>query len=117
MRRAFSQLWPAELRKRRSKDGFGGVFLDALRPLAVEMLKQPGRLQVVERGYVDPESLRKRLEKLSSSLECNEPQLRQVILLEFWLRAREKRGGLRRPREITELCSRKSQPVASSLLA
>ena len=91
MRRAFSHLWPAELRKRRSKDGFGGVFLDSLRPLAHELLK-PGRpLQVVESGYVDRQSIERRLDRLSLSLSCNESQLRQIILLELWLRARERR--------------------------
>ena len=91
MRKAFHELWPPELRKRRSKDAFGGVFLDSLRPLAQGLLKQPERLQVVERGYVDVESWKKRLEQLSHSLDCNEPQLRQIILLELWLRGRENR--------------------------
>ena len=91
MRRAFRELWPPALRKRRSKDTFGGVFLDSLRPLAGALLQQPQRLQVVERGYVDGPSVKKRLEQLSYSLDCNEPQLRQIILLEFWLRARENR--------------------------
>jgi hypothetical protein len=91
MRRAFHDLWPAELRKRRSKDSFGSVFLGSLRPLANELLKRPRQMQVVERGYVEVESIRKRLEQLSHSLECNESQLRQIILLEFWLRSREKR--------------------------
>src|SRR6185295_15568962 len=52
MRRAFHDLWPAELRKRRSKDSFSGVFLESLRPLANELLKRPRQMQVVERGYV-----------------------------------------------------------------
>ena len=91
MRRAFQGLWPAELRKRRSKDSFGGVFLESLRPLANELLKGPRQMQVVERGYVEVESIKKRLERLSHSLECNEPQLRQIILLEFWLRGCDKR--------------------------
>jgi asparagine synthase (glutamine-hydrolysing) len=89
MRRAFHELWPPALRQRRSKDAFGGVFLNSLRPLARELLKQPQSLQVVKRGYVEMESVKKRLERLSHSLDCNEPQLRQLILLEFWLRARE----------------------------
>jgi hypothetical protein len=91
MRRAFQGLWPAELRKRHSKDSFGGVFLESLRPLANELLKGPRQMQVVERGYVEVESIKKRLERLSHSLECNEPQLRQIILLEFWLRGCDKR--------------------------
>lgn len=91
MRKAFHELWPPELRKRRSKDAFGGVFLDSLRPLASKLLEGPQQLQVVERGYVDPANLKKRLEMLTHSLDCNEGQLRHIILLEFWLRARENR--------------------------
>jgi asparagine synthase (glutamine-hydrolysing) len=91
MRRAFHELWPPELRKRRSKDPFGGVFLESLRPLASKLLDRPQQLQVVERGYVDPVNLKKRLEMLTHSLDCNEGQLRHIILLEFWLRARENR--------------------------
>jgi asparagine synthase (glutamine-hydrolysing) len=87
MRRALHDLWPAELRKRRSKGSFTGVFLDSLRPLAQSMLQERS-LQVVERGYLESSSLRRRLEKLTQSLDCNESQLRQIILLEFWLRTR-----------------------------
>ena len=93
MRRAFQDLWPAPLRRRRSKDGFGGVFLDSLRPLADQMLKGSAPLQVVERGYVDAASLHRRLDRLSLSLSCNETQLRQIILLEFWLRGAERRAA------------------------
>jgi len=50
------------------------------------------RMEVVERGFVDRPSLLSRLERLSAGLECNEAQLRQIILLEFWLRHR----GLKR---------------------
>jgi asparagine synthase (glutamine-hydrolysing) len=88
MRRAFRGLWPPELRKRRSKDLFDGVFLESLRPIARSFLKAPRQLQVVERGYVDLDDLTGRLERLSNSLECNESQLRQVILLELWLRGK-----------------------------
>jgi asparagine synthase (glutamine-hydrolysing) len=69
MRKAFHELWPPALRQRRSKDAFGGVFLNSLRPLARELLRQPQRLQVVERGYVEAASLKKRLEGLSHSLD------------------------------------------------
>ncbi len=88
MRRAFRGLWPPELRKRRSKDLFDGVFLESLRPIARSFLKAPRQLQVVERGYVDLDDVTRRLDRLSNSLECNEPQLRQVILLELWLRGK-----------------------------
>jgi hypothetical protein len=47
----------------------------------------------VERGYIDGASLRRRLERLTLSLPCNEGQLRHIILLELWLRTLD--GGRR----------------------
>lgn len=85
MRRAFQDLWPPELRTRQSKDSFAGVFLESLRPLATMLLKQSS-LEVVDRGYVDAASFRQRLERLVQALDCNEAQLRLIILLEVWLR-------------------------------
>ncbi|MGA2608971.1 MAG: asparagine synthase-related protein [Terriglobia bacterium] len=91
MRRALSDLWPGKLRSRRSKGFFNVPWLEALRPMARDLLK--GRhMEVVERGFVDRTSFLSRLERLSAGLECNEAQLRQIILLEFWLRHR----GLKR---------------------
>jgi len=46
------------------------------------------RLNVVDRGFVDRTSLFSRLERLCIGLDCNESQLRQIILLELWLRNR-----------------------------
>ena len=86
MRRAFAPLWPPALRSRRSKDSFASVFYDALRPIAARLLRDPSPMQIVERGYIDPQHLRARLEELVHSLECNQPQLRLIIALELWLR-------------------------------
>jgi asparagine synthase (glutamine-hydrolysing) len=91
MRRALSDLWPSKLRARRSKGFFTTPWLEALRPLAHDLLKRR-QIEVVERGFVDRTSLLSRLERLSAGLDCNEAQLRQIILLEFWLRYR----GLKR---------------------
>lgn len=85
MRRAFQELWPPQLRTRRSKDSFASVFLESLRPLAMMLLKESS-LEVVDRGYVEAESFKQRLERLVQSLDCNEAQLRLIILLEVWLR-------------------------------
>ena len=41
---------------------------------------------MVQRGYVDPENLKMRLERMAQSLDCNTGQLRHLILLELWLR-------------------------------
>jgi asparagine synthase (glutamine-hydrolysing) len=87
MRRALSDHWPPALRRRRSKGFFHAPWLEALRPLARTLLKQP-RFQLVERGFVERSSLLARLERLSAGLDCNEPQLRQIMLLELWLRHR-----------------------------
>ena len=87
MRLAFADFWPSKLRERRSKGVFNIPWQTALRPLA-RMLLQSQRLQVVEREFVNFESVRSRLERLCHGLDCNEYQLRQIILLELWLRNR-----------------------------
>ena len=85
MRRALADLWPPKLRKRRSKGLFGAPWQEALRPLARDLMKAR-QLQLVERGFVDRTSVLSRLERLSAGLDCNESQLRQINLLELWLR-------------------------------
>ena len=87
MRSALSDLWPAKLRTRRSKGLFNVPWQEALRPLA-QLLLQAKRLHLVERGFVDQASVRSRLQQLSAGLDCNQSQLRQIILLELWLRNR-----------------------------
>jgi hypothetical protein len=87
MRRALADLWPGRLRSRRSKGFFNTPWHEALRPLADDLLKRR-LIEVAERGFVDRTSLLSRLERLSAGLDCNEAQLRQIILLEFWLRHR-----------------------------
>ncbi len=88
MRRALSAMWPAALRGRRSKSLFSSSYFKAFRPLAVSLLRAR-RWRVVERGWIDRESLASRLERLSRGLECNQQQLRQILLLEYWLRNRD----------------------------
>ncbi len=89
MRAALADLWPRKLRERRSKALFNAPWHEALRPIAGMLLKA-GQLNLVERGFVDGASVRSRLERLSVGLDCNESQLRQIILLELWLRNRAK---------------------------
>jgi hypothetical protein len=88
MRSAFADLWPPKLRERRSKGLFNAPWQEALRPVARALLKDK-QLHLVERGFVERTSVLARLERLSVGLECNESQLRQIILLELWLRNRE----------------------------
>jgi hypothetical protein len=67
---------------------FNAPWQEALRPLAHALL-QSRQLHSVERGFVDRASVLSRLERLSAGLDCNESQLRNIILLEFWLRNRQ----------------------------
>ena len=90
MRSALSDLWPLKLRERRSKGSFNAPWQEASKPLARALLKAK-ELHSVERGFVDRDSLRSRLERLCRGLDCNESQLRQIILLELWLRNRANR--------------------------
>lgn len=94
MRAALSDLWPLKLRERRSKGSFNAPWQQASRPLARALLKAK-TLHSVEHGFVDRESLRARLERLCLGLDCNESQLRQIILLELWLcnRASREQAG------------------------
>jgi asparagine synthase (glutamine-hydrolysing) len=87
MRSALSDLWPVRLRERRSKGGFGAPWQEALRPMARTLINAT-QLYVVDRGFIDPDNVRSRLERLSVGLECNQSQLRRVMLLELWLRSR-----------------------------
>ena len=87
MRSAFSDLWPSKLRGRRSKGSFNAPWQQASRPLAHALLKTK-KLHSVERGFVDRDNFRARLERLCRGLDCNESQLRQIILLELWQRNR-----------------------------
>jgi asparagine synthase (glutamine-hydrolysing) len=86
MRRSFGSLLPPPILQRRSKASYGGAYRDALLPLATGMLQRPSQVQLLSRGYVDRGSLIERLSRFVYGLECNEPQLRQLLLFEFWLR-------------------------------
>lgn len=93
MRRALSPMWPAALRGRRSKGLFGSSYLKAFGPLAAKLLHDPRRWRVVERGWVERASLSSRLERLARGIESQQHQLRQTLLLEYWLRNRESRNS------------------------
>jgi hypothetical protein len=94
MRRAFHSFWAPALNGRRSKDSFGETFQAALLPLAPTLIRDVKQLQLVQRGYVDPLNLKPRMERLAHSLDCNEGQLRRLILLELWLRSAATRWNL-----------------------
>jgi asparagine synthase (glutamine-hydrolysing) len=90
MRRAFKDFLPPAVLQRRSKAAYTQVYRQALLPLATEMLSQPGQMRLVAHDYVDGQSVKERLSRFLQGLDCNEPQLRQLLLFEFWLRSRER---------------------------
>lgn len=94
MRRAFAQLLPAAVLQRKSKATYTSVYQQALMPLATELLARPGNIRLVDLGYVDRQSVIERLTGFVQGLACNESQLRQVLLFEFWLRNREAAADL-----------------------
>lgn len=87
MRGALSDLWPVKLRNRRSKGLFNAPWQEALRPLTHALLAAK-HLNLVQRGFLDYASVRSRLKSLAVGLECNQSQLRNIIVLELWLRNR-----------------------------
>lgn len=93
MRRALKGLLPQPVLMRRSKASFDAAFAAGLRPLAAALLESPGRTWLERRGIVDGESLRSRLRRYLSGLECGAGQLRVMITLEYWLRRHESAGG------------------------
>jgi asparagine synthase (glutamine-hydrolysing) len=96
MRRAFAELLPEPVLRRKSKASFAGMYDRWLAPLAAGMLREPERLQVVERGYIERESLLERLDAFQRGADCNLEQLRMVILFEFWLRGLSGTGDIGR---------------------
>jgi hypothetical protein len=93
MRRAFAELLPAPILRRKSKASYTEIYRQAIVPLAAEFLKHPSKIRLVELGYVDLVSVTERLSRLVQGLDCEESQLRQFILLETWLRSRENHAG------------------------
>jgi hypothetical protein len=99
MRRAFAQFLPSAVLQRKSKAAYTSAYRQALIPLATELLAKPGNIRLVDLGYVDRQSVTERLTGFVQGLACNEPQLRQVLLFEFWLRNREAAGDSLRSAE------------------
>ena len=92
MRRTLAGILPEIVLRRRSKGSYADAFMEALRPCAAEMLRDLNAVRLVQLGYLDRGSFERRLTRLLSGLECNEPQLRRIILLELWLRCRSRRA-------------------------
>jgi hypothetical protein len=93
MRRAFAHILPPAILQRKSKATYADHYRQALIPLAARMLSQPDQIRLVTHGYADRHSVTERLTRFLQGLDCNEPQLRQLLLFEFWLRNREGRAN------------------------
>ena len=98
MRRAFAGLLPPAILKRQSKAAYGALYRQALLPLAAEALRDTSGMRSVELGLIDRASVGGRLQAFVDGLDCNENQLRQIILFEFWLRNRWESGRSAPPR-------------------
>lgn len=92
MRQSLRDLLPPAILERRSKASFCNVFRMSLQPLAATLLQTPEQIRIVSRGWVEGRNLAARLTRFLQGLECNETQLRNLILLEFWLRSSETRA-------------------------
>lgn len=86
MRLALADLLPRAILDRRSKASFQKVLRASLEPVAASLVRGPQDIRVVSRGWVNAASLASRLDRFLKGIECNESQLRQIILLELWLR-------------------------------
>lgn len=95
MRRALRGIVPDVVLRRRSKGTYNAAFFAALQPVARLLLNDAGNMRLVRLGLVDVDSVRRRLNQLVAGLECNEPQLRQILLLELWLRRRHEEVPMR----------------------
>jgi hypothetical protein len=94
MRRALREILPSSILRRRSKGNYEGMFMKAMRTCAAPLLKAPESMLLVQAGCVEAGSVAPRLLRLSQGLESNAAQLRQIILLELWLRQRFEGGDL-----------------------
>jgi hypothetical protein len=94
MRRALSGILPAEIVRRRSKAGYNSVFRKTLVPLAHGLANDSQPLLLEDQGFLIGSNFRQRLRRLVQGLECSEPQLRHLILMELWLRSFTAKGEL-----------------------
>lgn len=94
MRRALRGIIPPAVSRRRSKGNYEGMFLRAMRGCAAGFAEAPESMLLVRRGYIESRSAGARLSRLIQGAQCNAGQLRQIILLELWLRQRVDEGTI-----------------------
>jgi asparagine synthase (glutamine-hydrolysing) len=89
MRRAFAGFVPARILRRTSKGYYPPSAMRAARPLAAA-LRPVERLEVVQRGWIDPKQLRAAITLMVEGGHAGEG-VRSVIRLEQWLASRSHR--------------------------
>jgi asparagine synthase (glutamine-hydrolysing) len=90
MRRAFAGLVPGRILRRVSKGYYPPSTARNVRAL-VSSMPPIGRLQVVERGWIDPERLAAAIATLGAT-GTSGSEVRRVLRLEQWLEARQRRA-------------------------
>jgi asparagine synthase (glutamine-hydrolysing) len=91
MRRSFAGFVPARILGRISKGHYPPSAARAIRPLA-ESLVPVERLQVVQRGWIDPQSLTAAARAIVDGDARASAEVRRVTRLEQWLSSRDRRA-------------------------
>ncbi len=91
MRRAFEGLVPARILRRVSKGYYPPAALRAVRPLAA-MLLPVDRLEVVQRGWIEPRRLDDAIRQLTDGGGESGADVYRVLRLEQWLLSRHRRA-------------------------
>jgi hypothetical protein len=88
MRLAFAGSAPADVLRRFSKGYAAPFLLRRFKPIAADLRSRLDRLRVVDAGYIDPESLGKRLDGVLNGSVSRLGNLVNIAALELWFEAR-----------------------------
>lgn len=91
MRRAFADFVPARILQRQSKGNYPPAMLRSMRSAAAAMLPVDA-LEVVRRGWVDPQRLEKAIRALVEGTNPSALEVRPVLRLEEWMTSRQRRA-------------------------
>jgi asparagine synthase (glutamine-hydrolysing) len=87
MKQALADILPPRIHRRFSKGYAPPYLMRALRPFAMDFSKRLRQLDVVQRGFVDPILLSRRLEALVSGALTHVGNLLSICAVELWLEA------------------------------
>jgi asparagine synthase (glutamine-hydrolysing) len=96
MRRSFEGLLPPRVLERTSKGYYPPAAMRALRPLA-EAARPVDRLEVVQRGWIDPERLDAAIRLVIDGGAATGGEVLRALRLEQWLTARHRRQSAEPP--------------------